>query len=115
MPFILTLKAIANREMRIIIRVTWHYYRFICSDSCRDWRIMRHKYIYIYARPCRFQTPGPAGLRHLPLAPWAGASSTVPAVGFFRSARPAPAQIREFALAAKRAVFAGPGGERVWF
>src|ERR1043166_4992132 len=35
-------------------------------------------------------------------------------VGFFRSARPAPAQIREFALAAKRAVFAGPGGQRVW-
>src|SRR5215475_11736869 len=92
-----------------------YYSAFIPLTDWPGKSIVRHKYIYIYARPyLSHQTPGTPKFRHLQSPPRPGAPPAVPGLRLFRSARPAPAQIRESASRTKQGVFARAGRQRVW-
>src|SRR3974390_2138494 len=78
------------------------YWRLYPLTVSAGWWIVRHKYIYTYARRyTSHQTPGAPGLRHLQSPPWAGASCPVPGLGLLRSPGSAPAQVRELAGSAE--------------
>ena len=81
----------------------------ISFDSHRRGCTLRYKYIYIYAPRYLVsqQTPSPPSLGDVEPASRTGAPSPVPGLGVFRSPGSAPAQIRELAGLAARAVRLG--------